>query len=291
MEIDDWEASQGLNELYREIRRLDLEKNVAELDSFGFTIVEPDRVAPPEFVDRLLGTILKIVEQRTGIAPDLKDGSTHTNLARGTGEEHYWLLFEDRVFEEALMNPVGLTLATYLLGESCALSVQAALLKGPGTEPLGLHCDNIGIPSPFPPYAQVCNTTWLLTDYSRENGALCFVPGSHRYHRHPRDPERMDFHQAVPVEAPRGSLVVWSGDMWHGAFPRTAPGLRVGMLFAFARAYMRPFQPYKEKVPKELLDRNPARFAKLTGQQIFMGFEAEGPDYDKVAVHPTGLYD
>lgn len=291
MEIADWQATSDLNDLYREIRRLDLEQNIAELDNFGFTIVEPDKVAPPGFADRLLEAILSIVEKRTGVRPDLKGGSTHIDLPRGTGDEHYWLLFEDRVFEEALMNPVGLALATYLLGESCVLSVQSALLKGPGKEPLGLHCDNVTIPSPFPPYAQVCNTTWLLTDYSKENGALCFVPGSHKLHRHPTAAERLNFENAVPVEAQRGSMVAWSGNQWHGAFPRTAPGLRVGMLFGFQRSYVRPFEPYKEKTPKEILDRNPPRFAKLMGQDVFQGFEAEGPDYAKIARMPQGLYD
>ena len=291
MEIADWKATSDLNAVYREIRRLDLERNTAELDNFGFTIVEPEKVAPPEFAARLLEAILRIVEDRTGVRPDIKGGSTHTNLPRGTGDEHYWLLFEDRVFEQALMNPVGLALATYLLGESCVLSTQTALLKGPGVEPLGLHCDNISIPSPFPPYSQVCNTTWLLTDYSKENGALCFVPGSHRLHRHPTPTERLNFELAVPVEAPRGSMVVWGGNQWHGAFPRTAPGLRVGMIFAFHRSYIRPFEPYKEKAPKEILDRNPPRFAKLMGQHLFQGFEAEGPDYNKIAELPRGLYD
>ena len=293
MEIGEWESTKGLNELYREIRRLDLERNVAELDNFGYTIVEPEKVAPPEFVARLRDRILDVAERRTGTRPDLETGSTHADYPMPTGEGHYFTLFEDRVFEEALMNPVGLALATYLLGEGCVLSVQAAFLKGPGKMELPIHTDNWGngIPAPYPPYPQVCNTTWILTDYTKENGALCFVPGSHRWRRHPTPEEAFNFENVVPVEARAGSMAVWSGDQWHGAVPRTAPGLRVGMLFGYSRHYLRAFQPFKERVPKEILDRNPPRFAKLMGQHCFQGFGEEGPDHLLVMNRPTGLYD
>lgn len=40
MEIGDWRATRGLNDLYREIRERGLETNVAKLDAFGFTVVE-----------------------------------------------------------------------------------------------------------------------------------------------------------------------------------------------------------------------------------------------------------
>ena len=292
MDIGDWEPTKGLNELYREIRRLGLESNVAELDNFGYTIVPPERVAPPEFTERLLARILELVERRSGVKPDLETGSTHAEQPVGIGEEHYLTLFEDRVFEEALMNPTSLALATYLLGESCALSVDTILIKGPRQQaPLPIHCDNVGIPSPFPPYAQICNTTWVLTDYSLDNGATCFIPGSHRWCRHPTPVESFEYGNAVPVEAPKGSLLVWGGNTWHGAFARNAPGLRVNLLFGYGRSYIRPFQPYKETVPKEILERNPPRFAKLLGQEIFQGFGKEGPDLAKVILLPRGLYD
>jgi len=46
MEIGDWKASRGLNEVMREARALDIERNLLELDTYGFTVVEPYKVAP-----------------------------------------------------------------------------------------------------------------------------------------------------------------------------------------------------------------------------------------------------
>jgi ectoine hydroxylase-related dioxygenase (phytanoyl-CoA dioxygenase family) len=291
MQIGDWESSKDLNELYREIRSLGLEQQLAELDNFGFTVVPPEKIAPPEFVDHLRDAVLRVSEQRTGVPADLETGASHAADDRPMHDFH-WMLFEDPIFEEALLNPVGLALSTYLVGASCALSISTGLIKGPGPHPFAIHCDNNGhIPAPFPPYAQMCNITWLLSDYCEDNGALCFVPGSHKWGRYPTPPEATDFGRAVPVEAPPGSLVAWGGNMWHGAFARKAPGLRIALVFAFARPYMRPAQPYEQHVTKEMLDRNPPRFAKLMGQDNWMGFEAEGPDRRKVALMPRSLYD
>ena len=69
------------------------------------------------------------------------------------------------------------------------------------------------------------NTNWLLTDYTKDNGALCIVPGSHKLCRHPKQGEGVE--DAVPVEAPAGSVCVIHGNLWHGAFPRINPGLRI----------------------------------------------------------------
>ncbi len=43
MAISDWKSTREPSPLYRQIRELGLEQNVAELDAFGFTILEPGR--------------------------------------------------------------------------------------------------------------------------------------------------------------------------------------------------------------------------------------------------------
>ena len=53
-----------------------------------------------------------------------------------------YLLYDDEVFEEILMEPEPLALITYLLGESCILSSMGCHFKGPGGMPLPLHLHN-----------------------------------------------------------------------------------------------------------------------------------------------------
>jgi ectoine hydroxylase-related dioxygenase (phytanoyl-CoA dioxygenase family) len=145
---------------------------------------------------------------------------------------------------------------------------------------LGLHHDQIMMPAPLPLYAQTINATWTLTDYTKADGCLAFLPGSHQYCRQPVGDEGMDM--AVPVEAPRGSLILWHGNTWHGSFPKTTPGLRVGLASIFNRKYLLTPEPVREHVTQEMLDRNPPRFRTLMGCDIPFGWTEDGPDLAKV---------
>ena len=171
-----------------EIRRLDLTEAVAQLEADGLAIVPPELVGlEPGFVDAVLERVLDVMEQRTGVRPDLASGETHRNVFFPT---LYYFLFEDPLFQEWLLHPVLLALVTYLLGESCVLTTTAVFMKGPADESerelqLGLHSDQQMVPQPFPPYALICGATLLLTDYSKDDGAFAYVPGSHKQGRHP----------------------------------------------------------------------------------------------------------
>ena len=57
--------------------------------------------------------------------------------------------------------------------------------------------------------------------------ALAYIPGSHKL---VSDPNADAASQALPVEAPKGSFVIWHGATWHGAFPRFVPGLRLAVV-------------------------------------------------------------
>ena len=52
----------------------------------------------------------------------------------------------------------------------------------------------------------------------------------------------------------------------------------------FCRAYLRPQELYRENVSKEILDRNPPRFATLMGLHDAWGWKEEGPDPSKMNV-------
>jgi hypothetical protein len=269
---------------WQDVRRLGLELHVAELDALGYTIVPPEIAGPNRLAERLRGAILDVAERRTGVRPRLEHDSRYANPAVPLGEHFAYLLFEDDVFQEAVLNPVVLTLVTHLLGANAILSNCLAYLKGPGEQDLALHSDNVYMPAPFPVHAQVCNATWLLTDYSRDDGALCFVPGSHQFARHPNPGEALG--ERVPVTAPAGSLVFWYGHTWHGAFARITPGVRMNLINAFMRMYMRPQEPYGENVTPAQLARRPSRLATLLAQHVGYGWKEEGPDYRRLGADP-----
>ncbi len=251
------------------IRELGLEKNAWEIDTNGYTILTPAQAGGPAFGVKMRDAILAHSEDITGICPDLEGGTSHKALTRlGRSQFLPDVFFADRIFEQAIMMPSVLAIVTYLLGESCRLDAINGVIKGPGPEYLPLHAD-ANQPTPLPSYAQVANATWLLSDFNAANGATVFMPGSHKWGRHPVGAESTDLSQTVAIEAPAGSVLIWHGNSWHGALPRTAPGLRISLVTFFSRHYIRPpKETYSSKLTQAILDRNPERFARLTDRSV-----------------------
>lgn len=290
MEIGDWAATRDLNRIYGEIRSLGLETNLAELEAFGFTVIE--NALSPELTARLRGAVLAAWEERYGRKLDLENETQLREVQLAA-----YLLFKDRVFEEVVLNPRPLALITYLLGQSCWLSSLTSHVKGPGEVGLLLHSDTAnGVPAPFSAYSHVANCNYALTDYTEAGGCLAMVPGSHRLHRQPtrwevsltgndRNPH------VIPIEVPAGSAVVWHGNTWHGSFPRRMPGLRVNLAAYYCRQYMAPQEIYADNpAAKAMAERHggDSRMAQLLGFRHFNGWRDEGPDLDGRKLLPAG---
>ena len=290
MQIGDWAATRDLNRIYGDIRDLGLEANLAELEAFGFTVIEG--ALSPDLTRRLRGAVLEAWEERYGRSLDLEHETELKEVELAS-----YLLFKDPVFEEAVLNEKPLALVTYLLGQSCWLSSLTSHVKGPGKVGLLLHSDTAnGVPAPFSAYSHVANCNYALTDYTEAGGSLAMVPGSHRLHRQPtrwevqlsgneRNPH------AIPIEVPAGSAVVWHGNTWHGSFPRTVPGVRVNLATYFCRQYMAPQEIYADNPhAAKLVERHgrDSRMAQLLGLNHFNGWREEGPDLKGRLVMPAG---
>ena len=92
---------------------------------------------------------------------------------------------------------------------------------------------------PLPPQPLLCKCIYALTDFDREHGTTAFVPGSHKWGRNPVGNETVIGEQAIPVEAPAGSLIIFHGSTWHGAYNRVAQGLRASVHLLMVRSILR----------------------------------------------------
>jgi ectoine hydroxylase-related dioxygenase (phytanoyl-CoA dioxygenase family) len=271
------EAAAARDRVFAEIERLGLRSAVGDLDAKGYTVIPPEQAAAPGLAERAREALLAAAEQDSGVRPDVATGDTHTQIATRHGQVQHVepLVHRHCIFQQALMNPSALALVTYLLGESCVLFSSTGQIKGPGSQYLPLHADqaNSGTPAPFPPMAQVCNAVWALTDYDAENGATCFVPGSHKLCRHPTAKEAVDFSLFTPLEARAGSIIVWHGNTWHGAVPRRRSGLRISIIQFFGRWYHNPGDQFAKLFSREEIELNPPRFADLIGARPTPGLD------------------
>ena len=281
-----------MNRVLDTIEKLDLNANVTELETKGYTTIKA--VLSETQIERAQQAIVASVEKKTGKTVDLV-------TSKGFRGWHYvpHMLYDDEVFEDIMMEPKPLALLTYLLGESCLLSSVGCHFKSQGGDPLLLHSDNAnGLPQPFPSYAQITNINYALSSYSKEEGALAMVPGSHRYARHPR-PEESQLTgdaanpDAVAMDLAPGDCVIWHGNTWHGSFARKIPGIRMNLAVYCCRQYIQAQEQHPGNVPQEMLDRhsNDERFQVFLGAKLPYPWNKEGPKGGLLAKSPRGLFD
>jgi len=303
----------ALQRILGRIQALGLMQNLLELEVKGYTVLAG--AMSPERVARARAAILRRVESRRGKAIDPEQASAED--FHGMAYQHY-LLFDDPVFPEILLEPKPLALITYLLGESCVLSSMGSHFRGPGGLPLGFHSDGGG-PGTLSPVSMVANCNYALTPYKREAGALVMVPGSHRKRRQPTahenwtaggrtlaeiiaarlDPRALDALEwkapagAVTMDINPGDAVIWHGNSWHGGWRRDVPGVRMNLAAYFCRPHLSTQERRGDKRHPEVFARhaNEPRFARLLGERIFNGWREEGPDFSGNKDAPRGLFD
>ena len=283
-------APQGHDEYEAKIAELGLGEYIEVVDAQGFAVIPPEKVAPPEFIERIRSAVLRVAEERTGekfaLDKNASSGKYRSEPQMPGQFILYYLLFEDRVFEEWLSNETMLAMVSHYMRGEGQLSSLTSFVKWNGGgygDTLGLHSD-----TPRPVSRQlpaqcndVVNSALCLTDYSEENGAIAFVPGSHKLCRHPKPGEDVD--KAVAVEAAAGSLIFFNGNVWHGAFPKKTNGLRLTLTSYICHQRLKTQEQYQRHVTREMLERNPPAFARLLGAADPMGWTSIGPQFSRFA--------
>jgi ectoine hydroxylase-related dioxygenase (phytanoyl-CoA dioxygenase family) len=127
------------------------------------------------------------------------------------------LVNKGEVFDIFYTHPVVLAGIAHVLDGDLKLSSLNSRAALPGQGHQALHADwgPLDLAEGF----QVCNSIWLLDDFTPENGATRVVPGTHRSGRSPADVLE-DPSAAHPDErlllAPSGTVVIFNSHLWHG---------------------------------------------------------------------------
>jgi ectoine hydroxylase-related dioxygenase (phytanoyl-CoA dioxygenase family) len=160
------------------------------------------------------------------------------------------LVNKDPAFEVCFTSPRVLAAVRHVLGDFTlsSLNSRAAL---PGSGHQRLHTD-WGEPVPAGDY-QVCNSIWLIDDFTPGNGPTRLVPGSHRSEQLPgqvmADPWA-PYPGEVQLLGQAGTVVVFNAHLWHGGTLNTTRRPRRALHSYFCRrgrkqqldqrAYLRP---------------------------------------------------
>jgi ectoine hydroxylase-related dioxygenase (phytanoyl-CoA dioxygenase family) len=159
------------------------------------------------------------------------------------------LVDKGTVFHEVIAVPAVLEHVGHVLGPALKLSslnARSVPPDGAGGQPL--HAD-MGAVADEQGY-WVCNTVWMLDDFTAANGALRVVPGSHRWRQLPgevlADP-RADHPQQIMVTGWAGSVAVVNAHLWHAGTANRAASPRTA-LHAFYCRRDKPQQQYQKRL-------------------------------------------
>ncbi len=120
-------------------------------------------------------------------------------------------------FDIFYMQPRVFAGIAHVLGSEIKLSSLNYRAAKPGSGEQKLHVDWHEPVNPGD--YKVCNTIWLLDDFSIENGATRIVPGTHLTGELPQDimADQMATHpNEIIIEAPAGSVFIFNSHAWHG---------------------------------------------------------------------------
>jgi hypothetical protein len=125
------------------------------------------------------------------------------------------LVNKDPVFDVCFTHPTVLAGIAHVLTDFTlsSLNSRAAL---PGCGHQGLHAD---WGRPFRPGDyQVCNSIWLIDDFTEDNGATRVVPGSHRLGLRPAhvmDRTEDKHPDEIKLLGEAGTVVIINSHLWH----------------------------------------------------------------------------
>ena len=196
-----------------------------------------------------LDALLAVEKENAGKEVHQETGTARLSNLVDKGEEFRILFTHPRV----------LAALAHVLEYDMKLSSINSRAALPGQGLQGLHAD---WHEPVKPGDyQVCNSIWLLDDFTKENGATRMVAGSHRSGKSPAqvmaDPAAPHPDEELLL-APAGTVVVFNSHAWHGGtLNRTANPRR-----AVHSYWTRRSQPQQLDQAKHLSDETKAGFSE-----------------------------
>src|SRR5262249_50094022 len=140
----------------------------------------------------------------------------------------------------------------------------------PGGEAQFLHRDELLFDGyPFDPQYEVyVNSLWAMTEYTEEMGATRVVPGSHKA----ASDARFEQGDSVPVEMARGSVLIFSGKLFHGGGENRSDRIRRGLDLGFTVGWVRQEENQYLSCPPEIARTLPEELLKVMGYEPGHGY-------------------
>ena len=209
-----------------------------QLEERGYVLLEG--AIGPDLLERLRRRIGELFDEEGEQAGREFRTEAHTHRLAN-------LVDKGDVFREAIVLPEVLEGVRHVLGPEIKLSSLNARSADPHSdEGQPLHVDMSALPDERGYW--VCNTVWMLDDFTPENGATRVVPESHTWGTRPQDAlaDPMAPHpQEVLVTGKAGTIAVMNAHAWHGGTANRTSRPRLAMHAFFCRRD-KPQQQYQK---------------------------------------------
>jgi ectoine hydroxylase-related dioxygenase (phytanoyl-CoA dioxygenase family) len=209
---------------------------MTELDERGCVVLRG--LMSPELLARLRSRVDELFEQEGERAgAEFKQEPGARRLAN--------LVNKGRVFEEVILTPEVLDAVARVLGPKFKLSslnVRSADPYSASDQPLHADSGALADAEGF----WVCNSIWMLDDFTEENGATRYVPGSHRWGRVPPSGMYERHPQQELVLGRAGDVAVMNAHVWHGGTANRTGAPRRAMHVYYTR-WDKPQQQWQKK--------------------------------------------
>jgi ectoine hydroxylase-related dioxygenase (phytanoyl-CoA dioxygenase family) len=193
---------------------------------------------------------------------------------------------------ELIANQSVLKAARTFLSPYCPriqLHVSQLIRIRPGESKQAIHRDRWAWPNPLKGIEPLFNTLWAITDFTRENGATQVLPGSTDW----PDARVGDESEIVRAEMTRGSVLLYTGSVFHGAGANESDSDRIGLRATYSLAWLRQEENQFLSCPPEIAKTLAPELQDLLGYTLgsyALGYytpplppgagpEAVGPEY------------
>jgi ectoine hydroxylase-related dioxygenase (phytanoyl-CoA dioxygenase family) len=183
----------------------------------------------------------------------------------------------DRVFNEVFDNAALMAPFEAILGPGCIVYAytSSSMPPGRGNYASRIHCDSRRI---IPNYVTNLGLTLLLDDFTEDNGATWFLPGSHTRAEAPSHEEF--FANARRLIAPAGSGLFFDAHLWHAGGQNHTEAWRHALTINMCRSWMKQ----RLDIPRILRGRA-LQLSERAEQKL--GFHAQVPaSYDEYYAPP-----
>jgi len=211
-----------------------------QLDERGYVVLES--LIDRDFLAALRSRILEVFDE---------EGERAGHEFRTEEHAHRLANLVDKgdVFRRAIVLPRLLEYVRHVLGPGIKLSSLNARSADPNTD-VGqpLHVDMGAIPDERGYW--VCNTVWMLDDFTLDNGPTRMVPGSHKWGQRPQDvlEDPLAPHpDEVMLTGKAGTVAVINAHLWHGGTANRTSRPRLAM-HAFYCRRDKPQQQYQKQL-------------------------------------------